>query len=260
MQNQFIHTAHLYDYDNKSVLEEDLPFYLSYAGNASGLILELACGTGRLTLPIARAGHPIHGLDLSPQMLREFEKKLADEAPLVRSNVRFFHADMASFELPHRYALIFVAYRSFQSLTESRDQESCLASVREHLAPGGKFIINVFKPQGRLDERWINLNEAIDFDQTIGQKRVRRTNVRRAIDPERQIIYPEFTYYVEEAGKPVQKLGEKLKLKYYYEPQLRQLLVDNQFEILESYGSYQRTPAGEGNELIFVCRNTSNGS
>ena len=249
--NQYYNSAHLYDYDNKELLRDDLPFYKGYAEQTGGPILELGCGTGRLTLPLAEAGFEIDGLDLSQPMLSVFAQKLAQQSAAIQQRVRLHHANMAAFELSREYRLIFIPFRSFQSLTTSADQEGCLQCVRKHLDPTGHFIVNVFKPYGFLDDRWIDLKERIDFETLDGDTMIRRSHIRRQIDAEQQIIYPEFTYYVQKGEEVVRTYREKLMLKYYYESQLRKLLESNGFEIQDAFGYYDNRAVSEGTELIF---------
>ncbi len=254
--NQYYRTAHLYDYDNKELLEDDLPFYLSYAQKAGGPILEMACGTGRLTIPMAEKGFQIDGLDLSQPMLDVFRKKLQDKSDSIGERIRLIHADMANFQTDTRYNLIFIPFRSFQSLTREEDQRNCLACARRHLRPGGTFIIDVFRPYTQLDENWINLNEQIDFKAQIDNTLVQRSHIRKHIEIPEQIIHVEFTYSVQEGQKAPHKITEKLKLKYYYEEQLRTLLIESGFVIREAWGYFDKRDIQMGSELIFVCEST----
>jgi hypothetical protein len=85
------------------------------------------------------------------------------------------------------------------------------------------------------------------------QAKVRRTHVRRAIDVTNQITYPELIYYVQESNGSVTRHVEKIALKYYYEDQLRELLLSQRFIIKEQLGYYDGRPIEEGPEFIFVC-------
>jgi len=254
VKNVFRATAPFYDLDDRDVTRDDIPFYIEQAAQAGGDILELACGTGRITLPLARAGHKVWGLDLSREMLGEFERKLSGEPPEVRERIDLVHGDMCDFDLGRRFSLIFVPFRSFQALTLYEQHKACLDSVRRHLADNGRFIINVFKPYTFLDESWI-AEETQDLD-TVDPRtgfKVRRTHIQREIDIDRQIIQADLIYYVTRSDGSEERLVEPLTLKYFYKDQMRGLLLSRGFEILGEMGYYDGRPIEEGPELIFVC-------
>src|SRR5512133_1688402 len=193
-------TAWLYDLDDREVVKDDVPFYLDWAARTGGSVLELACGTGRVTIPLAEAGHEVWGIDLSAAMLTRLREKLARFPEGVRDRVQARLGDMSSFDLERVFPLIIIPFRSFQLLTRDEQLRGCLASVRRHLAPGGRFILDVFRPYGLLDSSWIHGAE-LQWE-AVGQEtghKVRRTDIRPRLDLERQIIYPGLVYYVERA-------------------------------------------------------------
>lgn len=104
--------ARFYDLDPRDNVTHDLPFYLEYAAHADGPVLELGCGTGRVALTLARAGHSVTGLDLSNTMLDLFREKHAREAPDVRDRLRIVHGHMADFRLDERFALVIMPYNA----------------------------------------------------------------------------------------------------------------------------------------------------
>lgn len=85
--------------------EVDIPLLLDYAAAQGGPVLELACGTGRVVLPLARAGHLVTGIDSSPQMLAQARAKLAPEPEEVRQRVTLVHGDMRDFHRELLYLL-----------------------------------------------------------------------------------------------------------------------------------------------------------
>lgn len=117
-------------------------YYRAEAGRAGGQVLELGCGTGHKLIPIASDGHPCVGLDLSSDMLAEARRK-ADECGVA---VEWLQGDMRSFDLGRTFDLVFITGNSLLHLDEVDDLVSCFGSVRRHLAPGGRFIFDVFNP------------------------------------------------------------------------------------------------------------------
>jgi SAM-dependent methyltransferase len=121
------------------------PFYREEARRAGGPVLELACGTGRLTIPLAQDGHEVVGLDASPAMLAQAKRKAA-EAGVVAT---FVSGDMRAFDLGRRFAFVLVSCNSLGHMTEPEDLQACLTSIRRHLAPGGVLAFDVVLPDPR---------------------------------------------------------------------------------------------------------------
>ena len=253
--NLFRVAAGLYDLDQRNITKDDISFYLEYASKLPGSILELACGTGRVTIPLANEGYNICGIDLSKEMLDQLKVKMENLQEEVKQRIHITQADMTNFELGRVFSLIIIPFRSFQLLISEEQQKACLHTVHRHLSEEGYFIINVFKPYAQLDKSWIQ-PEILDWetvDPVTGNK-VQRTHIRREIDLENQIIYPELIYYVTDQDGIEEKIVEPLALKYYYEEQIRNLLQSNGFKIVEEMGYYDRRQISEGPELIFICK------
>ncbi len=233
----------------------DVGYYLGQAERTGGPILELACGTGRVTLPLVRVGHEVWGLDLSNEMLAELEKKRRLLHPNIASRLHVIHGDMCRFDLDRRFRLILIPFRAFQALTTPKQQADCLASVRRHLAPDGFFIVDVFRPYTHLDQSWVQpetlVHDVVDPETGL---RVRCYDHRRAIDVKDQIIYPNLVYRVIHPDGTEETIVESLALSYFYENQMRDLLCKAGFLIIEEAGDFAGNPIGQGGEMIFLCR------
>jgi ubiquinone/menaquinone biosynthesis C-methylase UbiE len=103
-----------------------------------GSILELGCGTGRVTLRFAQEGVSVMGLDYSPAMIA-----MARQKSQGLSNVRWVEGDMAAFELHERFNLIIIPGHSFQFMLNPPDQIACLECIRHHLAVGGMLVVHL---------------------------------------------------------------------------------------------------------------------
>jgi SAM-dependent methyltransferase len=125
-----------------SVRDFEIPFYLEQAGQANGPVLEVACGTGRITLPIARGGVDISGLDVAAPMVAQARQKSAKEGLAVE----WFIQDCRAMQLPRQYALLFSATNAMQHLLELESVNAFLQSARCALLPGGRLILDVFNP------------------------------------------------------------------------------------------------------------------
>ena len=145
MSEQFYSDARLYDRLFPGG-ERAVDFYRAEAGRQAGSVLELGCGTGHKLIPIASDGHPCIGLELSPAMLAEAQRK-ADERGLA---VQWVQGDMRDFDLGRTFDLVLIAANSLLHLHESGDLVSCFRSVRRHLAPGARFVFDVFNPSVQM--------------------------------------------------------------------------------------------------------------
>jgi ubiquinone/menaquinone biosynthesis C-methylase UbiE len=119
----------------------EIEFYLGLADQVKakgGRILELACGTGRVAIRLARPGVEVVGLDHSAEMIQKARQKSADI-----QNIRWVQGDMRSFQLDEQFDMVIIPGHSFQNLNIARDQVACLESVKSHLSPGGKFVVHL---------------------------------------------------------------------------------------------------------------------
>jgi SAM-dependent methyltransferase len=124
--------------------DEDIPALAAFAQRTGGPLLELGCGTGRALIPLARRGYRVTGVDLSPEMLRVAGAKA--RAARVARRVTLIQGDYADAPLAGPYAFAFVLMNTFMHLTTQDDQLRALRHWREHLAPGGTLLVDVFHP------------------------------------------------------------------------------------------------------------------
>jgi SAM-dependent methyltransferase len=128
-------------------LAHDIGRYLGLAADAAGPVLELGCGTGRVAIPLARAGARVTAVDISAAMLARFRGKLDAETAGVTSRIELVQQDMRELTLAHHgYALALIPFNSLMLLTERREQQRALARVAAHLAPGGLVAVDVVNP------------------------------------------------------------------------------------------------------------------
>ena len=139
-------SARVLDETRRARLAASEKFYLEEALRGNGQVLDLGCGTGRLTILIARAGIEIKGADLSPAMLDTARAK----ASAAGVNVQFVQADMRSFGLGAQFRVILIAGNSLLHLLTREELMQCLRTVRRHLAPGGQVVFDVSNPDVSL--------------------------------------------------------------------------------------------------------------
>jgi ubiquinone/menaquinone biosynthesis C-methylase UbiE len=140
--------ARFYDADH-GLITEDIPFYLTFAEEAGGPILDLGAGTARLALAFARAGFAVTGMDSAPAMLAIGRRKVA--AAGLSGKIALHQGDFTEFELDQRFALACCGFNGFLHLIEEADQLRALRCWRRHLKPGGVLVLDVENPSlGRL--------------------------------------------------------------------------------------------------------------
>lgn len=138
---ELIYDANIYDGLNTFL--SDLQFYKKrLPTNKDAQILELCCGTGRLTLPIAEDGYNISGVDYTPSMLEQAKLK-ATEAGL---EINFIEADIRTLDLQEKFDLIFIPFNSIHHLYRNEDLFKALVCVKHHLKEGGLFLLDCFNP------------------------------------------------------------------------------------------------------------------
>jgi SAM-dependent methyltransferase len=119
----------------------ELAFYQNLAAAATARgegVLEVACGTGRVALPLAQAGARVTGFDRSPEMLRVARAKSGASI-----NPKWVEADMRTVALGETFGLILIPAHAFQSLLTPGDQVACLENLRRHLRPDGTLVIHL---------------------------------------------------------------------------------------------------------------------
>jgi SAM-dependent methyltransferase len=234
--------AELYDRVYSHV-REDIEFWQrlarEYAG-ASGHVLELACGTLRVTLPVAEAGVRVTGIDRSSAMLALARRRLEQAPPEVRTRVTLYEADIRSYDLGQSFNLIYIPFNTFGLLLEPDDQLTALATAKRNLAPGGVFAFDVFVPDiERLSNAATNRWQ-LDVDTTFPDGvRVQRDNTR-VVDTRRQIT--SVTWRIREYREQllVRELVTDIQLAYFWPRELEHLLARAGYEIVHYWGNYTR--------------------
>jgi SAM-dependent methyltransferase len=235
----------------------DLPFYLELAEQSPGPILEVACGTGRVLLPIARKGIEIHGVDNSRPMLKILENSLAREPQEVRQRVTLHEGDMRDFRLGAKYPLVIIPFRPMQHMHTVEDQVNALTSAAAHLSEGGILAFDVFYPKFDVINTKMG-EEVMEFEWSPGgdsTEVVRRYFRKESVDKINQIFYFTFIYRTLRAGELILEETEAFKLSYFTYPHLRALFLLAGLEPVAEYGSFAKAPLDNSAEqMIFLLR------
>ena len=129
------------DMFDPAVVDPAVDFLADLAGD--GAALELGIGTGRIGLPLSRRGVPVHGIDLSPAMVAQLQAKPGSE------HIGVTIGDFATTRVDGTFRLAYLVFNTITNLTTQDEQVECFRNVAAHLAPGGRFVIEVGVPDLR---------------------------------------------------------------------------------------------------------------
>jgi ubiquinone/menaquinone biosynthesis C-methylase UbiE len=243
--------ADYYDLTQRG-LAGDVDFYLDLARQAGGPVLDLACGTGRISIPMAQADIDVTGIDLSPEMLEKARVKAAEQG--VADRLQLVQGDMRSFDLGQSFSLIMIPFRSFLHLLQIHEQMKALTCIRKHLAPGGKFVMNVFVPK-------------INHFQEENEKMSHRGTYR--LETGEEVAMWDYTRYdhfqqlsevtrIYERSNPnglvTERVTGRFTLRYIFPAELHHLLRLNGFKVTQRYGTFAKAPfEASSTELIVIA-------
>ena len=243
-----IYDANIYDGMNTNM--DDLPFYLGWLPkNKNARILELCCGTGRLTIPIAKAGYTIKGIDYTPSMLEKAREKASAEGV----SIDFMHGDMRTLDLQEKYDLIFIPFNSIHHLYTNEDLYSALDVVKNHLKKEGHFILDCFNP---------NIQFIVEGEKTKKGVVQYTTNDGREIAIKETMRYENHTqinritryFFINGAFDSEQNLDMRL----FFPKELDAYLKGHGFTICHKFGSFKEENFSSASEKqIFVCQKTN---
>jgi SAM-dependent methyltransferase len=213
----------------------------------------MACGTGRVTIPLAEAGHEVWGFDLSADMLQECHAKLAPLPVEIQQRIHLTQADMCAFDLARHFALIVAPGVSFQALITPAQQRACLACVRAHLAPGGQFILHL-RHLMPVQASWVR-PETLNWETRDPQTGhlIRCMDAVPRVDVAHQLFSYERIFAVQHPDGTETRFREAYVFRVFTVEEVRQLLAAAGFTIGEELGNFDGRAIGTGPELLFVC-------
>jgi len=209
--------ARFYDLDREPLA--DLPFYVSRIPSANARVLELGCGTGRITLPLAKHCGFIQGIELSEAMLEICRAKLR-ERPALAGKVAVELGDITKYDFGATFDLIIAPYRVLQNLETDEEVAGLLRCMRTHLAPGGTCILNVFNlryPNAEaLIDAWSQQVEGLDWEDVTDTRMVTCHYRKGKVRARPLIIYPDLVYRVREGAKLLEEVVFPLTMRCYF--------------------------------------------
>lgn len=264
--NTALYDGFIADYYDESPLvrgrTRDVAFYREAAREFGDPVLELGCGTGRITLALAEAGHRVTGLDISERMLERCAQKRAALPKETQERVHLVQGDMTRFDLGEKYRVVIIPFRPLQHLLEVEQQTSCLASVRKHLHAGrrfgerrGKLILDVFQTDAERMHDPVHQKEALVTEYAMADgRRVKIAERVKAFHRGQQRNDVEMIFYVTDPLGKQERMVFAWTLRYFFRYEMQHLLERCGFRVTAEYGDFDRSPLGDGSpEMIFVA-------
>jgi SAM-dependent methyltransferase len=243
--------AEEYDREN-GTSGPDLDYYLDLARATGGPGLDLACGTGFLTIPFAEAGLAMTGVDRAPEML-ELARRKTGGLP-----IRWVEADLLTLDLGEQFRLVTLTGNAFQEFLTLDDQEGLLGAARRHLAPDGLFafetrfpkpsaLLSADTPPGEwsAETPWRKFTDEQGRNVTVSTAQ-RNDLLRQTVD---YVIHRRW----QEDGRDEVR-SESTTLRFVYPREMEALLRYNGFTIRDAYGDWDRSPlSNASSRMIYVC-------
>jgi SAM-dependent methyltransferase len=256
MQEAYRAYSKIYDQVHERRQSTDVPFWVSEAMTASEPLLEIACGSGRIALPIARQGIIIHGIDSSQEMIKLLEKRLSSEQKGVKDLLTYEIADMRTFgeKVTSKYGLAFVAFSALQYMHTNEDQHKVFSTIHKTLRPGGVFIVDVFNPNPAFISKWGQPLEMGEIENSPKDgERIIWQCVPQSFDAKTKILTMpnQFQIYHNNAEKPETIM---IPAQYYCfsQDELKALFTQSGFEVIATFGNYDKSPYTPENPRIIM--------
>jgi SAM-dependent methyltransferase len=257
--------AALYDFEYRR-RRADVTFYRRLVADRmacgpAGPVLDLACGTGRLLVPLLRDGWTVVGVDRAPAMLARARRRLARLAPGRRARGLLVRGDLRRLPVAGPFAVAVCAFHSIQHLADEQDLARFLGGVAERLRPQGWLAFDVLPP----DPRWLLRDSGRRWARTTfrhpetGERLVYTTNHR--YDPDRRVLHMRIYYQpVDEQGRPCgTERVVRLAHRQLAPAEVRALLADAGLELMAAFAGWggEALPDGDGlpaDEHVYVAR------
>ena len=242
--------ARFYDYNPN--VPDDVPFYLARLPSPDCSVLELGCGTGRVTLALADHCRSIVGLDRSKAMIHICRRKLS-EAGFAHSRAMVQIGDITDFNLDREFDVILAPFRVLQNIETNDGVRSLLRCIRRHLGRSGTCLLNAFHPNADPDtmrRTWCRSEEHLSWEADTKEGRVACFDRRLRLNAEPLILYPQLVYRLYHDDAVKEKAVLDLVMRCYYPDELLDLVRRHGFTVVDTWGGYADERYGAGSELV----------
>ena len=235
----------LYDLENPD-FEPDGLLYLELANQVGGPILDLGCGTGRFTIPLAQKEFEVVGIDAAGAMLARAREKAGDIP------IQWMEADARSYNLGRQFKLIIEGGGVFMHMLTREDQRAFLDRARSHLAPGGRLVIALWFPHPKALNT--DLEEKEWFSYTDNEGRAVKVSGVEEYDELRQVKTETAIRRIAHPDGSEEVIMAPLALRYTFPQEMEGLLDQAGFEVVARYGGPDKSPlANDSRSMVYVC-------
>ena len=232
---------------------DDVKLWFDLSEDFPGDILEIGCGTGRVSLPLLQAGKQLCGIDISDLALSIVREKVNTAGVAGRAD--FYQADMRSFDLPQKdFAFAFIPINTFMHNLNTADQKRTLNTIAAHLKSGGAIVVDLYHPYPQA------LLEADGRMQFAGQFEDEESGntvqwfVSRQLNLDEQIQRVTFLFDEISTEGVVHRRHFTFPMRYLHRFEMELLLSNAGFELLEILGDYDGSEFyAESPRIIFVA-------
>jgi SAM-dependent methyltransferase len=241
---------------------EDVEFYVSLVRRLQPRkVLELGCGTGRITLPLAeqgaQLGFDVTGLDSQAEMLETAKKRQLEAPPKVRERLRLIQGDMRTWQSESAFDLIVIPCSSISHLLTLQDQLTVWNQCRRNLRPGGRFVVEITMPNMATFADSFNVPPRalveIDVDKSDESDGVRfiRRKTSRYLSHE-QCAQTRFLYEKYQNGRAIDGYIDDFAGHVFFPRELQLLFLHTGFEVEQTLGDYRGRPLKPNSPLIIM--------
>ncbi len=243
--------ARFYDLDLRGH-DEDIAFWVNLARHFEGSVLEIGCGTGRVTAALASEGLDVTGIEISPAMLAAARRRLGGA---IGTTVTLVETDMRSLDLNRRFELIAVPLAGFCHLLTAADQLAALAAMRRHLGPAGLLALDL--PQLEPDQWQPGSVPPLRREWRRKDNDGRWLQKWSSATPDfaRQTQRITYEYRFEDGTAPV---AFSFVLRYVFPAEAGHLLARAGFAVEAVYGSYDLAPFDAGASRMLIIARAEN--
>ena len=251
-----------YDLVYQSQSEQDIPFWCELVMRYTPQrVLELACGSGRISLELLHSPgkFQLEGLDIAPEMLNVYRRKLAQEPEAVQQRVTLHEGNMCDYQLPNKgqFDLILLPFNSIAHLYEIEQQLDTFKNTYDHLALNGRFVVDISLPDidylsAALNRpSYVYLEDEISAPDDAFTMLLYTTRKYDQVEQLQHITWTHEKYF--ETGENERYLT-RLDMHVFFPRELQLLFLATGFSIEAIYGGYDWKPLGKGTRQIVVGR------
>lgn len=230
---------------------DDLQMYSRLAERYGGPILDIGCGTGRVLLHLAQEGYAAHGIDDNRAMLARLEAKLS-ALPHLRDHIRIYEGDVLHVDPKERYALILLTYNALMHFHDQDQQLALLRRLRGWMANGGLLALDL----PNAGETFASQDtDAITYERSFLDSETGHMVMLQSIsqlDRTTQLLDVQWIYDEIGGDGIVRRMVVPHRLRYYFYPEVRLLLLLSGFEVQDVFGDTDEGPYEAGCERMIV--------